>query len=46
MSKGFTRDEAIGILVRGFVSIDIKGIPDKVRSYIETIERLTTEKAM
>jgi Fe-S cluster assembly scaffold protein SufB len=46
MSKGFTRDEAVGILVRGFISIDIKGIPDKVKSYIETIEKLTTEKAM
>ena len=46
MSKGFTRDEAVGILVRGFVSIDVKGIPERVRSYIETIERLTAEKAM
>ncbi len=46
MSKGFTRDEAIGILVRGFISIDIKGIPEKVKNYIETIERLTAEKAM
>ncbi|MCS7111293.1 MAG: SufD family Fe-S cluster assembly protein [Ignisphaera sp.] len=46
MSKGFTRDEAVGILVRGFIAIDVKGIPDRVRSYIETIERLTAEKAM
>lgn len=46
MSKGFTRDEAVGILVRGFISIDVRGIPERVRSYIETIERLTAEKAM
>lgn len=46
MSKGFTRDEAIGILVRGFISIDIKGVPEKVKSYIEYVEKLTAEKAM
>lgn len=46
VSKGFTREEAVGILVRGFITIDVKGVPDKIRSYIEAVERLTAEKAM
>ena len=46
VSRGFTRDEAIGILVRGFVSIDIKGLPPKVKSYIETLEKMVADKAL
>ncbi len=46
MSKGFSRDEAIGILVRGFISIDTSRLPQKVKAYIDTVERLTVEKAM
>lgn len=46
MSKGFSKDEAIGILVRGFISVDTSRLPERVRTYIDTIERLTAEKAM
>lgn len=46
VSRGFSRDEAIAILLRGFVSVEVKGLPQKVREYIETVERLTVEKTM
>ncbi|MEM4442433.1 MAG: SufD family Fe-S cluster assembly protein [Ignisphaera sp.] len=46
ISRGFSREEAIGILLRGFISIDIKDIPPQIKNYIETIEKLTVEKAM
>lgn len=46
ISRGFSKDEAIGILLRGFVSVDIKEIPQQVRNYIDIVEKLTVEKAM
>ena len=46
VSRGFSRDEAVAILLRGFVSVEVKGLPQRVREYIETVERLTVEKSM
>ncbi|MEM1526520.1 MAG: SufD family Fe-S cluster assembly protein [Ignisphaera sp.] len=46
ISKGFEKEEAVAILLRGFVNVEIKGLPQKVKEYIETIERLTVEKSM
>jgi len=46
VSKGFSKDEAISALVRGFASIEIKGVPEKVKSYIESIEKVLSEKAL
>jgi Fe-S cluster assembly scaffold protein SufB len=46
ISRGFTREEAVGIIIRGFISLDIKGIPERVKKHIETIERITAEKAL
>jgi len=46
VSRGFTREEAVGIIIRGFISLDIKGLPERVRKHIETIEKITAERAM
>ncbi len=46
VSRGFTREEAVGIIIRGFISLDIKGLPERVKKHIETIEKITAEKAM
>ncbi len=46
MSKGFSENEAIGILVRGFISVDTSRLPERIRTYINTIEKLTAERAM
>ncbi|WP_440059606.1 SufB/SufD family protein [Thermogladius sp. 4427co] len=46
VSKGFTRDEAVGLLVKGFVSIDERIFPAKVRSVISSVEKLLVEKSV
>lgn len=46
VSRGFKREEAVGILVRGFISIDVKGLPPRVKSHIETLERVVAERAL
>ncbi len=46
ISRGFTREEAVGIIIRGFISLDIKGIPERVKKHIETIEKITAERAL
>ncbi|MCU7786828.1 SufD family Fe-S cluster assembly protein [Pyrobaculum sp. 3827-6] len=47
MAKGFTYEEAVSLLVRGFVTTDIhKYLPEQARRYVENIEKLITEKAM
>jgi Fe-S cluster assembly scaffold protein SufB len=47
MSRGLTAEEATGTIVRGFLDIDIKGLPEKLKEEIkrairmeETAERL------
>jgi hypothetical protein len=46
VSKGFSKDDAISAIVRGFASVEIKEIPDRVKSYIESIEKVISEKAL
>lgn len=46
VTRGFTREEAMGILIRGFVSIDVKNIPERVKRQIQTIEKILAEKAL
>jgi len=40
-SRGFSRDEAQSIIVRGFMDVDILGLPQMLRREIETIEEKT-----
>jgi len=35
MSRGFPRDVAVSIIVRGFLEVDIKGLPDRLQAEIE-----------
>jgi len=46
VSRGFTREEAVGVIIRGFISLDIRGLPERVKKHIETIEKITAERAM
>jgi Fe-S cluster assembly scaffold protein SufB len=46
ISRGFTREEAIGIIIRGFISLDIKGLPSRVKKHIETVEKITAERSL
>jgi Fe-S cluster assembly scaffold protein SufB len=46
-AKGFTYDEAVSLLVRGFITTDIhRYLPEQARRYIEQIEKLIVEKAL
>jgi len=35
MARGLTEDEAVGMIVRGFLDVGIKGIPEELRDEIE-----------
>lgn len=46
-AKGFTYEEAVSLLVRGFVTTDIyRYLPEQARRYVESIEKVIVEKAM
>ncbi len=46
-AKGFTYDEAVSHLVRGFITTDILSyLPEQARRYIKQIEKLVVEKAL
>jgi len=35
MARGLTEDEAVGMIVRGFLDVGIRGIPEELRKEIE-----------
>jgi Fe-S cluster assembly scaffold protein SufB len=35
MARGLTEDEAVGMIVRGFLDVGIRGIPDELKKEIE-----------
>ena len=35
MSRGLTEDEAVGMIVRGFLEVGIRGIPDDIKAEID-----------
>ena len=46
-ARGFTYDEAVSHLVRGFITTDIhRYLLEQARRYIEQIEKLVVEKAL
>jgi len=46
MSKGFTREEAEEIIVRGFMSVEIKGVTPKIKTYITNILKLMSKRTL
>ncbi len=44
MSKGLNEEQARAILLRGFLHINIPGIPGNIRKLIESVERMLAEK--
>jgi len=46
MSKGFTEEEARSILIRGFMSIDVPGIPSSIKMEVNKILDLVTKYAV
>ncbi|OPX64752.1 MAG: cysteine desulfurase activator complex subunit SufB [Methanomassiliicoccales archaeon PtaB.Bin215] len=37
MSRGLSEDEAVGMIVRGFLDVGIRGIPDHLKAEIDKI---------
>ncbi len=44
MSRGFTEDEARALILRGFMTVDIPGLPDATRRVIEQVTKMLSEK--
>ena len=46
-ARGFTYDEAVSLLVRGFITTDVhRYLPEQARRCIRQIEKLVVEKAL
>jgi len=46
MARGFSEDEAVGMIIRGFLSIDIKGLPEGLARETKKMFDMTLEKVM
>lgn len=46
MTRGFSKDEATSLVARGFISLDIPGLPPAVNKYIKEVIELTTRKSI
>jgi Fe-S cluster assembly scaffold protein SufB len=46
MTRGLPKDEAVSMITRGFVSIDIPGLPDVLRKQIDKAIEETSKEAM
>ncbi len=46
MSRGFSEDEAIGMIIRGFLSLDIKGLPEGLARETKKMFDMTLEKVI
>ena len=45
MSRGLTEEEAVGMIVRGFLDVGIRGLPDHLKAEIEkTLEQVNLAK--
>jgi Fe-S cluster assembly scaffold protein SufB len=46
MSRGMSEDEAIGIIVRGFLEVGIRGLPEALKREIDATIEKTDVKGM
>jgi len=46
MTRGFTEEEAKSIIVRGFMKVDVPGIPEVVRRHVDSIVNKITRLAV
>lgn len=43
MSRKMTEDEAVGALIRGFMDLEIEGLPVEIKKQIDVLSKLTAE---
>jgi len=46
MSRGLTEDEATATIVRGFLNVDIPGLPSKLKAEIDRAVQLSQKDVM
>jgi Fe-S cluster assembly scaffold protein SufB len=46
MSRGLTEDEAVATIVRGFLNVDIPGLPPQLRAEIDRAVELSQQEMM
>ncbi len=46
MARGFSKDEATSLIARGFISLNIPGLPPAVNKYIKEVIDLTTRRSI
>lgn len=46
MSRGLTEDEATATIVRGFLNVEIEGLPDSLRQQLDKAIELSQQKAL
>jgi len=46
MARGLIEEEATSFIIRGFLSIDIKGLPPKLASHVQRMVQLSAEKLL
>jgi len=46
MARGLTRDEATSVIVKGFASMDIAGLPPLLATELERAMKLSQEQAL
>jgi len=46
LSRCLSLEESLSLITRGFLNIDIPGIPDVLRRYIDEVIRLTSRDIM
>lgn len=44
MARGLTRDEAVSVIVRGFLSVDIEGLPPELKAQIDRAIELSEQE--
>ncbi|MBL7081571.1 MAG: SufD family Fe-S cluster assembly protein [Candidatus Omnitrophica bacterium] len=46
MTRGFSKDEATSLIARGFISLDIPGLPATVNNYVKEVIEATGKKSI
>ena len=46
VSKGFSREEAEELIVRGFMNVEVRGLTGRMESYVKNVVRLMSRAAM
>jgi hypothetical protein len=46
MARGIDEEEAVSTIVRGFLNVDIEGLPDKLKQKIDSIINETQKDMM